>query len=90
MSGETEAAPTVSVQVPASAVRTVPAVRQEGAIAIGAAAVGALALGALAVGAVAIGRIAIGRLSLGRARPRCDRVDQLHIAWLTVAELHVE
>jgi hypothetical protein len=37
-----------------------PAIRREGAIAIGATAVGTLALGALALGALAIGKMAIG------------------------------
>ena len=41
-----------------------PAVRREGAIAIGATAMGALALGAVAVGALAIGKMAIGQLAL--------------------------
>ena len=38
------------------ALRRQPAVRREGAIAIGATAVGALALGAVALGALAVGR----------------------------------
>ena len=65
MSSETKTAPTASEQVPAPATRTVPALRREGAIAIGAVAV---APGALALGAVAIGKLAIGQLALGGRR----------------------
>ena len=67
-----------------------PAVRREGAIAIGATAAGALALGALALGALAIRKLAIGQLALGRVKARRGRVDDLVIARLMIRELTID
>ena len=53
MSGESGVPTTDSDQLPTTRTGNKPAVRREGAIAIGATAIGALALGALAIGAVA-------------------------------------
>ena len=47
-------------------------------------------IGGLAVGALAIGTLAIGQLSLGWAGLRRGRVDDLHVARLTVTELRIE
>lgn len=90
MSNESGMPTTGSDEVPTTRPRTAPALRREGALAIGATALGALALGALAMSAVAIGKIAIGQLSMGRARLRHGRADDLHIARLTIAELRID
>ena len=90
MSGDADKDAAVSGQVPAPTVHTAPAIRREGAIAIGTTAIGALALGALAVGALAIGRLAVGQLALGQAKVRRGQVGDLHISRLTIAELRIE
>ena len=86
MSGEGSSAPTASTQALAPAARSAPAVRRDGALAIGAAVIGAVALGALAIGAVAIGKLALGQLAVGRARLRRGQVDDLQSRSLTVDE----
>ena len=67
-----------------------PAVRREGAAAVGTTALGALAIGAIAIGALAIGKMAVGELALGRARMRRGQVDDLVIARLRIRELTIE
>jgi hypothetical protein len=82
--------PTVGLdQLPARSAHDVPAVRRDGALAIGAAAVGALALGALAIGAMTIGRLAVGRLAMGRANLRSGRVGELRITQLIIDEISI-
>jgi hypothetical protein len=75
-----------------TATARLPAVRREGAVAIGATTVGALALGAVAMGALAIGKVAIGQLAFGQAKARRRRrpEDDLVVAQLTIRELTIE